>query len=187
MRLFLLLMMFLTFAFGGEYWVQVASVKSADALTSEFMKKVDGFGLEKKIVVGKKWCRVYLGHFDREIDALEVLPTIRCKVASDAYIVSRIDDVPLVPAMKAPENMVVDAMQMPAQEPVVSKETVAVKEEITLQTAVKQSNGFGVEDGKKCRCICDPKAFKKAKMKEALAFYKNSHDYKFSYKEKKLF
>lgn len=193
MRLFLFMSLFLSLLEAKEFWIQVASVKRADALTPMFMKKVDATALEKKIVVGETWCRVYLGKFEREIDALEVLPNIRCSVAPDAYIVSDITAASnkLISAKKAPENMDINVTtmeQMPVAIATDSKaqEPMGVVKE-TKVTQKVHDKAFGIENGHLCECICDAREFKKAKMREALRFYKNSQTYHFSYREKKRF
>ena len=199
MRLILAVSIFFVTLSAGEYWIQVASVKSVDALTPEFMKKVNAIALEKRVVVGETWHRLYLGKFEREIDALEVLPSIRCSVASDAYIVSSL----MVPAQKkavakaAPTNMDVSETKMEKM-PVVSTDSGEVEKMPVISTnsgetkrvvATKESvqKAYGIENGERCECICDARAFKKAKMREALAYYKNSKRYDFSYREKKGF
>lgn len=189
MRILLLMIMLTGFLSASEFWIQVASVKSADSLTSEFMKKVDASGLEKKVVVDAKWCHVYLGSFKRELDALEVLPAIRCRVASDAYIVSALVEVTeeVVPVQMAPTNMDVTETVLAKNEGVISSEAIAVDTIVPNKEPVVKNDGFGIEKGKQCRCICDAKARKEAKMKEALAFYKKSDVYHFSYSSKKHF
>lgn len=186
MRFFLLISIMMSFLSAGEYWIQVASVKSADALTTEFMKKVDAAALEKKVVVGETWCRVYLGKFEREVDALEVLPNIRCSVASDAYIVSSLmaSSQKTVAAKAPPTNMDISETQMEKM-PVVAANSSETK--VVEAPKKPDQKAFGIENGQKCECICDARAFKKAKMREALAFYKNSSSYNFSYREKKRF
>ena len=48
----------------------------------------------------------------------------------------------------------------------------------------KKANSFNVEASKnekiKCRMVCDKKVYKEQKIADAILFYKNSKDYKFT-------
>jgi len=58
--------------------------------------------------------------------------------------------------------------------------TILFAEKI-YETKVSQLNKQAMQNKKiKCRWICDKKIYKEQKIKEAVLFYKNSKDYKFT-------
>jgi len=53
----------------------------------------------------------------------------------------------------------------------------------TFETKVSRENREAMENKKiKCRWVCDKKLYKEQKIADAISFYKNSKDYKFTKK-----
>ena len=53
----------------------------------------------------------------------------------------------------------------------------------TFETKVSHENRVAMENKKiKCRWVCDKKLYKEQKISDAVSFYKNSKDYKFTKK-----
>lgn len=53
----------------------------------------------------------------------------------------------------------------------------------TFETKVSPENKKAMENKKiKCRWVCDKKLYKEQKISDAISFYKNSKDYKFTKK-----
>ncbi len=53
----------------------------------------------------------------------------------------------------------------------------------TFETKVSRENRAAMENKKiKCRWVCDKKLYKEQKIADAISFYKNSKDYKFTKK-----
>ena len=53
----------------------------------------------------------------------------------------------------------------------------------SFETKVSRENKAAMENKKiKCRWVCDKKLYKEQKISDAISFYKNSKDYKFTKK-----
>jgi hypothetical protein len=60
---------------------------------------------------------------------------------------------------------------------------VSISELAVFNTKVTNENKMASENEKiKCRYVCDKKVYKEQKIAEAVSFYKNSKNYKFSAK-----
>jgi len=59
--------------------------------------------------------------------------------------------------------------------------SVALFANTTFETKVSRENREAMENKKvKCRWVCDKKLYKEQKIADAISFYKNSKDYKFT-------
>ncbi len=143
--------------YASPHWIQVSSIDSSKSISSSFLKKVKSSGFSYKIIEvnGKK--KVRLGAFKNQKEALSALPKIRCKVAYDAFVVTK----PLTkPKYIAKKQQIV-------------KKEVAV-EEVMMRGPSPQATAI-----KPCLCIYDSHMLHKMEIEDAIAYYKNSTYYSF--------
>ncbi len=142
--------------YASPHWIQVSSIDSSKSISSSFLKKVKSSGFSHKIfeVNGKK--KVRLGAFKSQKEALNALPKIRCKVAYDAFVVTK--------PLAKPKYI--------AKQQVVKKEMAA--EEVMMTKSLPQVTAI-----EPCLCIYDPHMLHKMELEDAIAYYKNSTYYSF--------
>jgi len=65
--------------------------------------------------------------------------------------------------------------------------SVVLFADATFETKVSPENREAMQNKKiKCRWVCDKKLYKEQKIADAISFYKNSKDYKFTKQENRL-
>ena len=150
------------------YWIQVLNVKE-DVLPL-FIKKVQHNAQGYKVLDTSSGQKVLVGSYESRADAEQALNLIRCRIASDAFIVKEDSALPFVE--QVPEKLAVIAGNKPGAQSnkPVKKETVVSKKTEDAEPA----------ENEPCICIYDKRALRKSEIANAMAFYRNSSDYTFT-------
>lgn len=180
--------------FAQEYWIQVLSVEGPvpDAYIQMLEKNEQAYKLVKSGDENKVW----IGGYKEYEDAQRSMNFVRCQIASDAFIVKEEAAAP-IKVEQVPDNLaLITHPSKPVPGTDKSDETIAdqvtdkraMQDEIVAadlpKTVEAVADNKGVEGNttavkQPCVCICDKRALHKAELDSALAFYKNSPDYRF--------
>lgn len=170
------LLLLATSAWGGEFWIQVLSMRQGSSLDAAFLKRIEASGYTHKIVEEGGMRKVRLGAFASYREALEALMGIRCRVALDAFIVGA------EPSGKVPavETEAVAAVTPKAGASEAEKGGAALSEKAEEQAAaVETGEREEAAPEKPCICICDKQALRRAEIGAAISYYKTSPYHRF--------
>lgn len=158
--------------FAEGYWVQVLSLERLPKMDAGFEAKLKALGYDYRVNRVDGMRKVQVGAFGTYQEAKEVLWPLRCKLATDAFIVKE----GAQQRQKAPMPMQVEVVphqlatvQQGHVQPELPKALPVVQEQAPVVASAKTP----------CQCVCDPKALRKAELVNALEYYKHSKHYKF--------
>lgn len=155
-----------------ESWIQVLSLKKEAAVAPALLQRIEQNGFSYDVVEEGDAKKVRLGSFADDAEAKRVLPLVRCKIASDAFVVR---GVPLPAVEVVPDAMAVVPNGTEKERTVLPVETKG--------EAVKAEPAEEKKTTAPCVCICDKKAYRKAEIGAIMEFYRSSSDYRFSVSE----
>lgn len=173
-----------TGAWAAEYWIQVLSMKEGTAIDAAFMKRLKASGHAYETVVADGVQKVRIGNLPSYEAARRLLPQVRCKVATDAFIVEAEVQDPAIETV--PKSLALITQTKPSP----SKSEAAVKEKDAEAATVQQKESETVSkenEAQPCVCICDKHALRKAEIDTALSYYKNSSHHRFGTMEQGWF
>lgn len=153
--------------FSGEEWIQVVYAKNAKAVSADFLERVKKSGYPYRLIDKNGTLKIWIGSFDSYHEAQAALPLIRCRIASDAFIVQN------------HKGVSVEAVPKSLQTVASKKKPESVKAEAE-KVQVEDKEPKEPEIAQPCTCICDKQALRKAQMQSAMDFYRNSSDYRFT-------
>jgi hypothetical protein len=166
-------------AWAESYWIQVLSVDANTTVDKQFLQRLEAAQYPYETVTEKGKLKVCIGGFDSEVAALKTLSDVRCKIASDAFIVKGHASALAVKVESVPAALAV--IQEGKKEPEVAKTADQAKTEVSAAAVSEQPAA------QPCVCICDKHALRKAEITNALSYYKNSSHYRFGKNEKSWF
>ncbi len=163
------------------YRIQVLDVKADANVDEAFVERLEASGFSYKTFVQNGRTKIRLGTFDSHVAALMQLHSVRCKVASDAFIVKDEVGVEAMTVESVPAELAVIQKGKAVEE---APKVVAVTQEmqpVTVEKTVQTEKAVEdpVAEQAPCVCICDKHALRKAEIATALSFYKNSPHYTF--------
>ena len=136
-------------AWAQEYWIQVLNCEGD--MPKSFEQKLKQNELSYK----RDGNKVLVGAYESYQSAQNAMHMVRCRVASDAFI---------VPHEAVEKESVLKPM---------SEETVMADQNVTQEA---ETVAQAIEP---CVCICDKHALRKSQIEQALDFYKNSSYHRF--------
>ncbi|MEA3373163.1 MAG: SPOR domain-containing protein [Campylobacterota bacterium] len=189
-RALLILVVLSVSMFAQEYWIQVLNVK--ERAPESFMQKVVRSGQNYKVLETSSDHKIWIGSYASRADAEKALNLVRCRIASDAFIVQEAAKAPTVE--QVPEELAVSAGRKPAvsgskdadtasKKAVIAAKKPAVTGRESVQEESRRTEKVETAKTEQCICICDKKALRKAEIGNAMSFYKNSPDYHFTGKD----
>ena len=169
MKMKLLLLCIGTLLAAEESWIQVLSLKKEASVAPALLQRIEQNGFSYEVVQEGDAKKVRLGSFVNDAEAKSVLPLVRCKIASDAFVVRGVS-VPAVEVVPEAVAVVANGPKKEGQLLPVEKASEPVKTEVKEEEKASEP----------CVCICDKKAYRKAEISAVMEFYRNSPDYRFS-------
>ena len=181
----LTLLVMSTALWAETYRIQVLSTDANATVDKAFKVRLDAskYPYETVVKAGKK--RICVGSYDSYLSALKALRDVRCKIATDAFIVKDAESAPAVKVEKVPEALAVIQEGKKIPDAVKTAETAKAempKADAKVETVEKEEAA-----AQPCICICDKHALRKAEITNALSYYKNSPHYRFGKNEKDWF
>ncbi len=162
-------------AWGSECWIQVYSGKTAIDPGSALFKRLKASGHSFESVSEGGLQKVRLGAYENCDAARKVLGSVRCTVASDAFIVSSAATMPRVESV--PENLAVVSGGSSAV--VADAKPVAPAASEPEKATPPETSSAKPAAAAPCTCICDRHALRKAEIDDAISYYRNSPHYRF--------
>jgi hypothetical protein len=174
------------------YWIQVLSIDANATVEKAFIERLEASKYPYDTVVKGSKKRICIGSYESYLSALKALNGVRCKVASDAFIVKDGASAAPVKVEKVPEVLAV-IQEGKKREALTTTETAKSDEAVAVagdEKAETPKVEVAVEEEaavQPCVCICDKHALRKAEIIDALSYYKNSPHHRFGKTEKDWF